>query len=180
LWLSIVLAAVLVFVMSSLIHMVFAWHRSDWSKLPSEDAALEALHKTGVTPGNYVFPHSKGPKEWSEPAMAAKLERGPVGFMTIMPSGMPRMGAQLAQWFVYTLLVGVVVAYLTGRTVAPGAEYLQVFRVAGTTAFLTYAGAEPLHAIWFKRSWGSTLKHMFDGLLYALLTAGAFAGFWPA
>jgi len=34
------------------------------------------------------------------------------------------------------LLIRFFVAYLTGRTVAPGAQYLAVFRFAGTAAFL--------------------------------------------
>ena len=32
------------------------------------------------------------------------------------------------------MVIGVVVAYLTGRTLGPGKHYLQVFRVAGTVA----------------------------------------------
>jgi len=119
-------------------------------------------------------------KELGTPEMIEKCERGPVGTMTIRPSGAPGMGKQLALWFVYTLLVGVVVAYLTGRTVAPGTEYLQVFRVAGTAAFLCFAGAEPILSIWYGRSWKITVKNMVDGLLYSLVTAGAFAGFWPS
>jgi len=31
-----------------------------------------------------------------------------------------------------------------------------------------------------KRGWGSTLKSMADGLVYAMLTAGTFAWLWPA
>jgi hypothetical protein len=102
-----------------------------------------------------------------------------VGFLTVVPSGRPALGKSLLQWFAYTLMVGVFVAYLTGRTVAPASEYFTVFRVAGTSAFLAYAGALPDTSIWGKRRWSTTLKHMFDALIYALLTAGAFAGFWP-
>jgi len=179
LWLSIVLSAVLVFAASSIVHMVLKWHQTDWSKLPGEEAALEALHKTGVKPGDYFFPHAPSLQAAGEPEMIAKMKRGPVGIVTVMPSGAPAMGKQLGQWFVYLLAVGVAVAYLTSRTVGAGAEYLQVFRVAGTTAFLAYAGAEPVVSIWFKRSWSTTLKNVIDGFVYALLTAGAFAGFWP-
>jgi len=179
LWLSIVLSAVLVFVASSIIHMVLRWHASDWSKLPDEDAVLEAMHKAGVQPGDYVFPHATSMKELATPEMTEKYTRGPVGFMTVRPGGPPTMGKQLALWFVYSLAVGVVVAYLTGRTVGPGSEYLQVFRVAGTTAFLCFAGAEPIMSIWYGRAWAITIKNIGDGLIYALLTAGAFAGFWP-
>jgi hypothetical protein len=35
-------------------------------------------------------------------------------------------------------------------------------------------------SIWYKASWSATLKSMFDGLVYAALTAGAFGWLWPA
>ena len=33
--------------------------------------------------------------------------------------------------------------------------------------------------IWYKRSWSTTLKVMFDGLIYSALTAGMFGWLWP-
>ncbi|MGH9579745.1 MAG: hypothetical protein ACRD2R_02020, partial [Terriglobales bacterium] len=74
---------------------------------------------------------------------------------------------------------GFVTAYLTGRTMAPGASYLAVFRVAGTAAFLGYSGATATDSIWKGQLWSVTLKHMFDGLVYGLLTAGVFGWLWP-
>ena len=90
------------------------------------------------------------------------------------------MGKPLVLWFLYTLIVGLLVAYLTGRTVGVGTDYLHVFRVAGTAAFLAYAGGEPVASIWFGRSWGATVKHVIDGLVYALVTAGTFGWLWPS
>jgi hypothetical protein len=29
------------------------------------------------------------------------------------------------------------------------------------------------------RNWGTTIRHVVDGLVYALLTAGAFGWLWP-
>ena len=89
------------------------------------------------------------------------------------------MGKHLAQWFVYCVALGVVVAYLTGRILAPGAAYLSVFRFAGTAAFLGHAGAQPVASIWMGRSWSTTLKNVADGLVYALVTAGTFGWLWP-
>ncbi len=115
----------------------------------------------------------------SSPEIVAKMKEGPVGFLTVLPSGEPAMGKNLAQWFVYSVVIGVLVAYLTGRTLGPGTHYLQVFRVAGTVAFLAYAGATPIASIWFGRKWSTTLKTAVDGLAYALLTAGTFGWLWP-
>jgi hypothetical protein len=127
LWLPIVLSAVLVFVASSVIHMVLQYHRSDYRKLPNEAKVRETLRAENLAPGNYYFPHGT-PKEMGTPEMQEKFKQGPVGLLTAMPSGPPAMGKNLAQWFVYCLVVGVFVAYLTGRTVGPDASYLEVFR----------------------------------------------------
>jgi hypothetical protein len=89
------------------------------------------------------------------------------------------MGRNLALWFVYLLVVAVFAAYVAGRTLPPGTEYLAVFRVAGTTAFLGFAGAVWQMSIWYRRAWGTTVRATIDGLIYGLLAAGVFAWLWP-
>jgi hypothetical protein len=54
-----------------------------------------------------------------------------------------------------------------------------VFRVAGTAAFLGYSGAHLPAAIWWGKPLSVALKEILDGLLYALVTAGAFGWLWP-
>jgi hypothetical protein len=178
LWLPILVAAVLVFVVSSLVHMVLGYHRSDYRKLPNEDEVTAVLRGASLSPGLYHFPHCSH-KEMGTPEMIAKFKRGPVGLLTVMPSAAPAMPKFLGQWFGYCLLVSVFVAYLAGRTLAPGTPYLEVFRVAGTGAFLAYGLSEIVGSIWRGQLWGVTLKNLFDGLLYALVTAGAFGWLWP-
>ena len=90
-----------------------------------------------------------------------------------------RVGASLAQWFVYCVVIGIVAGYVAGRALEPNAEYLAVFRFVGTTAFVSYAAALWQSSIWFSRSWTSTAKSTFDGLVYAVLTAGTFGWLWP-
>src|SRR5271169_299265 len=179
LWLPILLSAVIVFVASSIMHMVLPFHRSDYRKLPDEGKVTDALRAVGVTPGPvYSFPHCTH-KDMKSPEVAEKFKRGPVGLLTVIPSGPPAMGKYLGQWFLYCVFVGIFVAYLTGRTLSSGTHYLIVFRVAGTTAFLGYAVAQIQDSIWKGQSWGVTTKHVFDGLIYALLTAGTFGWLWP-
>lgn len=180
LWLPIVLSAVLVFVASSIVHMVLKYHQSDYSKMPGEEKVLAAMHDAKVTPGHYYLPHCVEPKEMGTPEVREKFERGPVAFVTVLPSGVPSMAKPLVSWFVFCLVIGVFVAYLTGRTTAAGAEYLSVFRVAGTVALLGHAGASAGESIWKGLPWSITLKHTFDGLVYALLTAGVFGWLWPS
>lgn len=179
LWLPILLSAVIVFVASSIIHMALPIHKSDYRKLPDETKVLDTLRASGVTPGReYRFPYCTQ-KEMKTPENIEKLKRGPVGLLVIMPNGAMNMGKFLGQWFVYCVVVSIFAAYLTGRTRAPGTEYLEVFRVAGTAAFLGYSLAQAQNAIWRGATWGVTLKHMLDGLIYGLLTAGTFGWLWP-
>jgi hypothetical protein len=179
LWLPILLSTVIVFIASSIMHMVLPYHKSDYRKLPDEERVTDALHHAGVVPGPaYFFPYFSFKEMKSAPAIE-KLKRGPVGFLTVLPSGPPAMARNLIQWFFYCLVIGIFAAYLASRTRAAGTEYLEVFRIVGTAAFLGYSGAQAQESIWAGRSWGVTLKHIFDGLVYALLTAGTFGWLWP-
>jgi len=179
LWLPILLSAVLVFVASSIIHMALPIHKSDYRKLPDEEKVLDTMRASGVTPGReYRFPYCTQ-KEMKSPEAMEKFNRGPVGMLVIMPNGAMNMGKFLGQWFVYCVVVSIFAAYLTGRTRMPGADYLEVFRVAGCTAFIGYALAQAQNSIWRGVTWGITLKHMLDGLIFGLLTGGTFGWLWP-
>src|ERR1035441_5574053 len=81
----------------------------------------------------------------------------------------------VALWLPILLSAVIVfVAYLTGRTLTPGANYLVVFRVAGTAAFLAYGLGNLSSGIWKGQPWTMTIKEVIDGLVYGLLAAGAF------
>ena len=178
LWLPILLSAVIVFVASSIMHMLLPYHQSDYRQLPDEDKLLTSLRGAALKRGLYVFPFCTH-KDMKSPAIQEKYKQGPVGFLTILPSGPPAMPKFLIQWFVYCLAIGFFVAYLTAHTVAPGAHYLAVFRVAGTAAFLAYGLAHLSDGIWKGQMWGATIKEVVDGLIYGLLTAGTFGWLWP-
>jgi len=178
LWLPIVLSAIIVFVASSILHMVLPYHRSDYQRLPDEDRLLAAIRSAGVKRGLYHFPFCTH-KEMKSPAAIEKFKQGPVGIMTLFPSGPPAMGKYLAKWFGYCLVVSFFVAYLTGRTVAPGTDYLAVFRVAGTTAFMAYGLGTLSNAIWKGQPLNVTIKEVIDGLIYGGLTGGTFGWLWP-
>ena len=178
LWLPILLSAVIVFVASSIMHMVLPYHRSDYQQLPDEEKLLAALRPAALKPGLYVFPFCTH-KDMKSPALVEKYKQGPVGFLTIVPSAPPAMPKFLIQWFVYCLVIGFFVAYLTGRTLPPGVDYLVVFRVAGTAAFLAYGLGQLSNGIWKGQRWSATIKEVIDGLIYGLLTAGTFGWLWP-
>jgi hypothetical protein len=178
LWLPILLSAVIVFVASSIIHMVLPYHRSEYHQLPDEDKLLAALRATSLKRGFYTFPFCTH-KDMKSPAILEKFKQGPVGTLTVYPSGPPAMGKFLGLWFAYCLIIGIFVAYLAGHTVALGAHYPVVFRVVGTAAFLAYGLGTLSNGIWKGLPWSMVLKESFDGLIFALLTAGTFGWLWP-
>lgn len=179
LWMPIVLSAVIVFVASAIIHMLLTYHRGDLRKVANEDAVMDALRPFNLQPGDYGVPCAGSPETMRSPEFVAKMTKGPVVLMTVLPAGPPGLGKNLVMWFIYSLVVGVFSAYVAGRALPLGASYLDVFRFVGTTAFMGYGLALAQLSIWYSRNWVTTLKSMFDGLIYGLLTAGTFGWLWP-
>ena len=179
LWLPILVSAAFVFLASAILHMALPWHRADFKKLPDEARVMEALRGFAIPPGDYLVPCAGSPADMKSPEFVDKMTTGPVMLLTVMEPGPPAMGAQLAQWFVYCLVVSFFAAYVVGRALPPADSYLHVFRFAGATAFIGYSLALWQNSIWFKRSWVTTMKSTIDGLIYGLLTAGTFGWLWP-
>ncbi|MBM3907227.1 MAG: hypothetical protein FJ363_04005 [Gemmatimonadetes bacterium] len=179
LWLPILLSGVFVFIASSLIHMVLPWHKGDYPSLPNEDAFRAAVGALKLPPGEYMVPRAGSMAEMGSPEFKAKMEQGPVVMVTVRPNGMPGMGRQLGLWFVFSLVVSVFAAYVTGRALGQSSPYLSVFRFAGVTAFIGYSLALWSEAIWYFRGTRRTVLATFDGLIYALITAGTFGWLWP-
>ena len=175
----ILVSAVFVYAASTIIHMLLPYHRNDIRGLPNEDEVLNALRRFNIPPGDYAAPHAGSMAGMKTPEFIQKMLKGPVVFMTLAPGGPPAMGTTLCLWFLYSVVVSVFAAYIAGRALAPGAHYLQVFRFAGCSAFMGYSLALLQNSIWYRRNWGMTVKTMFDGLLYGLLTAGTFGWLWP-
>jgi hypothetical protein len=178
LWLPILVSAVLVFVASAVIHMAPLWHKSDYPKVPHEDRVMDALRPFAIPPGDYMLPRAYG-NEMRAPDFADKVRKGPVMMLTVMPNAIPSMGKSLTLWFVNCVAVSIFSAYLAGRALPPGADYLRVFQIAGATAFFAYSVALWQMSIWYARSWRHTMTETLDGLIYSLLTAGAFGWLWP-
>jgi hypothetical protein len=179
LWLPILLSAVLVFVASSVIHMASPWHKNDYPKMPREEQVLDALRPLAIPPGDYMVPRPRTRQEMGSPEFAAKINKGPVMVVTVLPNGQMSMVRNLSQWFFYCAAVGLFAAYVAGRSLPPGTPYPRVFQMAGATAFIGYSVALWQMSIWYRRSWTITIKATVDGLIYACLTAGTFGWLWP-
>lgn len=179
LWLPILLSAILVFIASSIIHMTPLWHKTDYPKMPNEEKVMDALRPLEIPPGDYMVPRCSNMAEFKSAEFTEKLKRGPVMVVTVMPPGPMSMGRNMGLWFVYLLVVGVFVALLAGSAAAPGANYMQVFHFVLLGAFMAHTLAIWQMSIWYLRAWSATLKATFDGVIYALLTAGVFGWLWP-
>jgi hypothetical protein len=175
LWMPIVVSAVFVLIALLILHMMPGWHKRDMTAVPGEDKVMETLRALNVQPGDYRFPYGNTVKEMETPAFKEKMKHGPVGNMSIQPISDINMG----KWFVYSLVIAVIVAYVTGRTRAQGAPYLEVFRVSGAVTFCCYSVAHWQNWIWWGKGTRFTLTNTVDGLIYALVTAGTFGWLWP-
>ena len=179
LWMPIVVSAAFVFVALVLIHALLGWHKDDMSAVPGEDRVMETLRGLNLQPGDYRFPYGRTVEDMKSPEFEARMKAGPVGNMSIQPSGDMNMGKLFGLWFVYSLFIAVLVAYITGRTHAPGAPYLEVFRVSGAVAFCCYVVAHWQNWIWWGKSTRFTITYSLDGILYALVTGATFGWLWP-
>jgi hypothetical protein len=180
LWLPILLSAVIVFIASSVIHMTPLWHKNDYPKVPDEDRLRDALRPLAIPPGDYMVPRCTNSQEMRTPAFVDKMNKGPVLVLTVLRNGPFSMGKNLAQWFVYLVVVSYFTAYVASRALAPGTDYMQVFQITGAVAFVGYTLALLQMSIWYQRSWSLSVKAIVDGLIYGLLTAGTFGWLWPA
>ena len=179
LWLPIVVSAVIVFLASWIIHMFLPFHRSDFAKLPQEDAVLDALRSLNIPTGQYLAPYANTAAQMKQPEYMEKRKRGPALFLTLATGGDPGMGKSLLQWFVYLLVISLFCAYLARHAIAVGAPYLAVFKFVGVAAFMAFALGHAHQSIWYRQAWRTTGNYFIDGLIYALLTAGVFGWLWP-
>ena len=179
LWLPILLSAVLVFIASSIIHMASPWHKSDFPRLSNQDQVMDALRPLAIPPGDYLMPRPTSREEMRSPQFADAMTRGPVVMMTVMPNGPVSMGRNLAQWFVYCLVISLLAAYVASRALAPAARFADVFRFASTAALLGYTAALWQMSIWYRRAWSMTVKSTIDGLVYAAITGAVVGWLWP-
>jgi hypothetical protein len=180
LWLPILVSAVGVFIASSILHMVIPVHKGDFRKMPGEDQILATMRAQSLQPGSYMFPCAENMKDMCTSPMIEKCKLGPVGFVTVVPSGAPGMGKNLVQWFVFCLLVSAFVAHLAAQGLHRGEDFKPVFHLTALAAVLGYSmGALP-DSIWKGQKWSITGKFVIDGVIYGIVTGLTFAWLWPS
>lgn len=181
LFLAMGVAALAVFFASFLMWMVLPHHRNDWNKLPDEDGVMEDLRARGVSgPGQFSFPHCGTAAAMKDPEFVKRMEGGPSGMLVLMAPGPFHMGRSMVQCVVLNLAIAFLLAYTAAMVLAPGAEFLSVFRLVGTMGILAFCGAVPTQSIWFHQKWSATGKTLLDGAVYGLLMGAIFGWLWPS
>lgn len=176
LWLPILLSAVFIFIAANILWMALPfWHRKDYGRLPDEATVLGALAKAAS--GQYAAPMM----DWKNatPEQRAAAQAGPMASIILRNPGAFSFPKTLALYFVYLLVVCTVVAYLTGINLGAGADYMRVFRVAGTAGILAFSFSSIAESIWYGKPWSVTIKTIIDGVIFGLLIAGTFGWLWP-
>ena len=177
--LPIAVAAIAVFILTSVIHMAMPWHKSDYGRVPDDDAVLDALRPLNIPPGDYMVPSPYATGGGRNPEFTANHHRGPNVLMTIRHGETMKMGKYMGQWFLFTLLIAGIAGCVTGSIVKPGGDDHAIFHYASIVTFCSYTlGAWPL-SIWYHRKWSTTLKGAFDALIYGVATGLVFAWMWP-
>jgi hypothetical protein len=174
----IVLSAIAIFFASSIVHMAMPHHRSDFGKIPNEDDVMDAVRKVGAPFGDYIIPCPPN-RAMKDPEYLAKVEKGPIMVMTVMPNRFGDMGKLLGLWFVYLVIVMAIAGHATGRILGIGAPSWEVFHTIGLFVFAAMGLALVQNSIWYARKWSTTFKSLIDSVVYAAIAGGIFAYFWP-
>lgn len=179
LWLPILLSAVVVFVISSLIHMVIKWHAPDYRGFANEDAVRDAIRAGNPAPGRYVVPYCADMKAMGSDAMLKKYREGPVGHIVIAPTGVPQMGRHLGLWFLWSLAVAAIAAYLAIRVLGLDPQHARgAAKLVGAVTFIAHGFGTMQESIWMARPWSSSAKYLLDAALYAVACGFVFFWFW--
>lgn len=136
LWLPILLSAVVVFLASSVIHMMTPWHKGEYRAVPDEDGVMKALRPFAIPPGDYMMPSAPSMEAMKSPEFLEKKNLGPNIIMTVVPNASgnwrphPKStpAGTLAQHITNLIGFGALIAVGKERDVAPvgGPPYVPV------------------------------------------------------
>ena len=175
LWLPILIATVVLWLMSFLFWAVVPHHFGDRKQVADEDALMEYIRQANIAPGNYFFPYAATSKTQNSKEYAEKYTNGPRGTLNVY--AMPNMGRNMGLTILYFFVTIFTIAYIVHLVCPLGTESMRVFRIAGTIGVLNYASTGILNRIWFtERMWTTIL----DGIAYGLVLGAIFAFMWPA
>lgn len=187
LWFAIALTSVVIFFASAIMWMLLPHHKKDILFINTNDADKEAdkeaayikcMNALDLKPGMYMYPGCDA-KDYKTDEGKKRYSTGPWGTLTVFP-GKSNFPMNLLKTFITFGVITIFVAYITGLSVGPGADYMQVFRVAGATAMLGHCMGGLTSDFFMGKPSRLIITEMMDKVVYALITAGMFASMWPA
>jgi hypothetical protein len=178
LWIPILASAVAVFFASFIAWVVIGHHNPDWSELPEEGRTMDFLQKSGIRPGQYLFPLARTKDQMADTEKQQRLASGPWGSVNIWARPV-NMGRNLLQTFTFYLVTSVFIAYLGTLALDPGVGFSKAFQVTGTAGILAYAFGVVPNAIWFGTHLRPLLMDILDGVCFGLITGFIFGMMWP-
>src|SRR4029077_14542364 len=112
LWLPILLSAAAVWVIAAVAWMAVPHHKQDFIGLRDEDGFMDYIRRSGIKPGNYVFPDFRDREAMKSEKVQTALEAGPIGHLSVWQTPLT-MGGKLVATFIVYLVVSTLIAYLT-------------------------------------------------------------------
>jgi hypothetical protein len=178
LWLPILLSAAAVWIISTIVGMALPHHKQDWIGLPDEGGFMDYIRRSGIKPGNYLFPDFRTREALKSEKVEKALKEGPVGHLSVWQTPVT-MGGKMVATFIVHLVVSTLIACLT-RVALPGAApFAKVFQVAATAGILAYSFSFIPNALWFGAYKRTIVASIIDGITFGLVTGAIFAWRWP-
>jgi len=178
LWLPILLSAVAVWIAATVAWTALPHHKQDFIGLPGEDGFMDYIRRSGIQPGNYLFPDFRGREAMKSEKTCKALEEGPVGHLSVWHTPVT-MGSKMVATLVLYLVVSTLIAYLTRVAIPGAAPFPRVFQVAATAGILAYCFSFIPNALWFGSYKRTIVATFVDGLVYGAITGAIFAWRWP-
>jgi hypothetical protein len=164
LW-PLLLATCAVFVVSGVLRRVLP-RRAELVHV--QEAVAAGIRELALRPGDYALPPAPDND---------RSRRPPVYQLTVTPGG-----TTASRWeghAAYHLAVNILVAYLAGLALLPGADFDTVFRFTTSAAFLGYCSTSIHGWLSERRSWRTVWKPACRGLVCSLVAGCIFACLWP-
>jgi hypothetical protein len=178
LWLPIVLSAVVVWIVATMAWVVLPHHKKDYIGLDDENGFMEYVKRSGIEPGNYLFPDFRDPQVMKSERIDKVMKEGPVGHLSVWPTPLS-MGSKMVTTFFVYLAVSILIAYLTRVAIPGAASFGRVFQVAATAGILAYSFSSIPNAIWFGSYKRTIVATLVDGVLFGAIIGAIFAWRWP-
>src|SRR5258707_5441011 len=102
LWLPILLSAAAVWVISLIVWIALPHHKQDFIGLRHEDGFIDYIRRSGIKPGNYVFPDFRGREAMQSTKTQNTLEEGADGQLSGWPTPVT-MGIKMVSTFIVYL-----------------------------------------------------------------------------